>query len=234
VAFDGGVDFGSLFVAKVQDVEHGALREELEAADELSFFRLEVELAKGLFGFEGQAATVEDGALMLEAKLFLLLEVFVDALDAADDLVVVGEEQLEIEVRGITQGVNRTGRVRRGGIFEDAEDMGERVHIAERSEDGGVAGRVLMKTADVHVLNRGVGDFFRVEERSELVKTRLRDFGDADASGGGGGLGVEMGLGEDAEEGGLADERVADDAGLHGGGIVTRPEARFLTRELRR
>jgi hypothetical protein len=217
-------------VAQIQDIEHGTLGEELETAGELGLFGLEVEFAKGLFGFEGQAATVEDGALVLEAGVFLLLEVLVDALDAANDLVVIGQEQFEIEVGGVAQRVNRAGRVRHGGIFEDAEDMGERVHIAKRSEDGGVAGRDFMKAADVHVLNYSVGDLLGVEERSELVETRLGDFGDADVSGGGGGLGVEMGFGEDAEEGGLADEREADDAGLHKRGIVTRPEARFVTR----
>ena len=168
-------------------------------------------------------AALEDVAFVLERGVFLFLEVLVEAFEAAGDLIEVAEYQFEFEIGGVAERVDTAGGVGNGRIVENAQDVGDGVHFAERSKQGGVARAVFLRplqAADVHVLHCRVGDFSRLVKSGELVEARLGNFGDADVSGRGGGLGVEMGFREDAEEGGFADLWQADDAGLHEFGIV--------------
>ena len=183
----------------------------------------EVELAKGFFAFEMRLAALEDMAFVFEMGILLFLKVLVEAFEAAGDLIEVAEYQFEFEIGGVAERVDTAGGVGNGRIVENAQDVGDGVHFAERSKQGGVARAVFLRplqAADVHVLHCRVGDFSRLVKSGELVEARLGNFGDADVSGRGGGLGVEMGFREDAEEGGFADLWQADDAGLHEFGIV--------------
>jgi len=96
--------------------------------------------------------------------------------------------------------------------------MDERVDLTEMADVGGLFEGVLSYSADVDVLDGGVGEFLGVVEVGELVEPIVGNFGDSDVGFARVGIGAfgEADFGEDSEERGLADLGKTDDAGFHG------------------
>ena len=222
MARDGGIEFADFVIAQIQHVEHGTLREKHEAGEHLALLRRELELAQRPLGGDRLLAAQQQRLLVLERRLFFSLEVFLQALEPALDLLEVGEHQFEVQRDGVAQRVDAAGRVRHGGIVEDAQHVRQRVHFAQRREDGGIARAALGHAADVHVVDGGVGHLARLVERGELIDARLGNACDADVRGRARGFFVEVRARENSKQSGLADLRKSDDSSLHGPRMVAQ------------
>ncbi len=223
VALDGRVELGDFAVAKIQDVQHGPLREKFVAVDRLPFIRIEFQFAQRLLRFDGRLAAVQQDQFLLENRLLLFLQIFFHALDAPRDLIEVGEHQFQIEHFGVAQRIDRTRRMRHGGIVEDAQHVSERVHFAQRRKHGGILRAVFHHAADVDIFDRGVGNLFRIVKLGQLFEARFRHARHADVRGRARRLLVQLRACQNFEQSCLADLRKPDDPCLHRFGIVAQP-----------
>ncbi len=164
--------------------------------------------------------------LLLDGGVFFALEVFLHALQAALDLFEVGEHQLQIERLRVAQRIDAARRMRHGGIVEDAQHVGQRVHFAQRRQRG-IARSLFFRgagdAAHVHVFHRGVGDLFRLIKRGQLIDARLRHARHAHVRGASRRFFVQMSPRQNAEESCFADLRQPHDSRLHKPQIVAQP-----------
>ena len=159
------------------------------------------------------------------------LEVFFQALQPFFDLAEIADHEVEFDILDVAQGIDRAD-MRDGGIFESAQDVDQRVHVAEMADVGGLLQRFLANGAHVHVFDGGVGEFLGVVESGQLVEALVGNFGHADMRLAGVRIRLfgEMRLGEDAKQRCLAYLGQADDAGFHGSGLRCRvSDVRNLT-----
>ena len=202
--------------ADIQRVQNRLLRKEHEALDELSLFRRHFELAKGLLLFEGFFGAQEQGVFALELAGALLLQVFLDALEALLDLGQVADHQVELDVLDVAQGIDGAD-VRNGVVFKGAQHVNERVDVAQAGEEGGFLQGFLADGGDVDVFDGGEGGLLGRVEGGELVEPLVGHARHADVRLARIGVAAlfELGLGQDLEQRCLAYLRQADDAGFH-------------------
>jgi len=202
VLLDGLVEFGGFVVTEIQHVEHRPLRKKEKTADGLALLGCKFEFPQRFFGFEMHLALFENTLLMLEQRVLLFLQVLFDPFQALGNLIVVRKNQLKIEIGGIAKRIDAALGMRHAGIVEDANDVGDGIHIAQRSE--AFAHALFLHAGEIHVLHRGVGDLLWVVELGKFAETRLGNLGNADvrrlAA-----LRVHVGFGEDSKQRGLSD-----------------------------
>jgi hypothetical protein len=206
------VHFGGFFIAKIQDVEHGALGQKEEAANGFAFFGGKLKFTKRFFGFEMRFTLFKDTLFVFQNRILLFLEVLFNALKAFADLVVVGEDEFQVEVGGVAKRIDTTLGVRDRGIVEDADHVSDGVDVAERGE--AFAHAFFLDAGKIDVLNGGVGDFLGVIEFGELREPGLGNLGHANVRGLRA-LGVHVSFGEDAEESSFSDLRQSNNSCLH-------------------
>src|SRR5579872_3204940 len=107
--------------------------------------------------------------------------------------------------------------------------MRQGVHLPERRQHRGVLGAILDHAADVHVFDRGIGDFLWIVKLGELLQARLRNPRDSHVSGRAGRLLIELRPRQDFEQSSFSDLRKSDDPCLHRLQIVAYPCAQRLT-----
>jgi hypothetical protein len=181
-------------------IEDGLLREELEALDELLLVGGHVEFAKRFLLFEGFFGTEKKSLLALELAGAALLEVFFETFEALLDLAEVADDEVEVDVLDVAEGVDGA-YVGDGIVLEGAQDVNERVDVAQAGEEGGFFEGLFADGGDVGVFDGGVGCLFRVVKGREFVESGVRYSCDADVllAGIGVSLLFEFGLGEDLE-----------------------------------
>ena len=107
--------------------------------------------------------------------------------------------------------------MRNGVVFKRAENVNERVHLAQMADVGGLFQRVLADGADVDVFDRGVRQLLRVVERGQLVEALVGTLATPMCAS----RGFENACSErltlsECEKRCLADLRQTDDASFHG------------------
>ena len=135
----------------------------------------------------------------------------------------VGEDELEVELLEVAGRVDAAGRMRVGRILERADDVEQRVGVAQARE---VVGRQLLgpdaalgrgrRRGQVDVRDVGLDDLLGLEDLGQPVEARVGDLDDADVERDpavAAGLGVAAGQG--VEDGGLATPGKPDDGDLH-------------------
>src|ERR1019366_2963726 len=127
------------------------------------------------------------------------------------------DHEIELDVLDVAQGIDRAD-VRNRIVFKRAENVNERVHLAQMADVGRLFQRVLADGADVYILDRGVGQLLRLIERGQLVEPLVGHLGDADVR-----LAWvckrvlgKIHLRQYAKQRCLADLRQTDDASFHG------------------
>ena len=70
--------------------------------------------------------------------------------------------------------------MRNGVVFKGAENVNERVHLAQMADVGGLFQSVLADRADVDIFDRGVRQLLRIVERGQLVEALVGHLGYAD------------------------------------------------------
>src|SRR6267154_3296183 len=121
-------------------------------------------------------------------------------------------------------------------IVKYTQHVRQRVHLAQRSEHGGILRAVLDHAADIDVFNRGVRDFFWSVELGQLFEAWLRYASHPDMCRRARGLLVQFRARQNFEQSCLSDLRKPDDPSLHRFGIVTyftRAPSRAHTRAVR-
>ena len=186
--------------ADVDDVEHGPLREKHEALDELLFLVGHFEFSEREFRLEGFFGAEKESLFAFEFAGAALLEVLLEALEALLNLAEVADDQIEIDVLDVAQGIDRAD-VGDGIVLEGAQDVDERVDVAQAGEESSFFEGFFADGGDVGVFDGGVGGLFGAVEGGELVEAGIRNSGDADVllAGIGVGLLLELGLGENLE-----------------------------------
>ena len=166
--------------------------------------------------------------LVLGADLRVDLGELAEAGEAGLEDLEVGEQQLVLDDRDVAGGVDRALDVDDVAVLEAADDLEDRVRVADVGEElvaeALALARALHQPRDVDELDRRVDDVLRVDHVREDREARVghRDDGGVGLDGAEGevlGLRV-LGAGEGVEEGGLADVGQADDADVecHGAG----------------
>ena len=156
-----------------------------------------------------------------------------EPLDPALGHRQVGEHELEVEPLEVAGRVDAPVGMRVGRVLEGADDVEQRVGVAQARE---VVGRQLLgpdvalgrgrRRGQVGVGDVGLDDLLGLEDRGQRVEPRVGHLDDADVEGDpavAAGLGVAPGQG--VEDGGLARSGKPDDGDLHRwivAGISTR------------
>ena len=145
-----------------------------------------------------------------------LLQVLLDALQPLLNLAEIVDDQVEVNVLDIAQGIDGP-HVRNRVVFESAHHVGQRIHIAQVGGEGGFVQRFLAERRNIGVLDAGVHQLLGVVQRGQAVKAIIGDFGDAEM-----GLArIAVGalrhllLGQHYEQRCLAYLRQAYDSGFH-------------------
>ncbi len=73
------VQIGGVGFSQVQDIQHGLLGQELEAADALFVVGVEFQFTERLVGFDGGFALLEEFEFAIEFGILDLLAIFVEA-----------------------------------------------------------------------------------------------------------------------------------------------------------
>ena len=156
----------------------------------------------------------------LGADLGIDLGELADAGDARLEHLEVGEQQLVLDDRDVARGVDRPLHVDDVAVLEAADDLEDRVRVADVREElvaePLALARALHEPRDVDELDRRVDDVLRVDHVREDREARVGDGHDRRvrldrAEGEVLRLRV-LRAGEGVEEGGLADVGQADDA----------------------
>ena len=145
------------------------MREEHEALDELLFFRRHFQFAQGLFFFKRIFGAQKQRLLALQFAGAALLQVLFHALEAFFDLGEIADHQVEFDVLDVAQRIDGAD-VRNGVVFKGAEDVDQRVDVAQAGEEGGLLEGFLADGGDVDVFDGGVGGLLGRVEGRELVE----------------------------------------------------------------
>ncbi len=119
--------------------------------------------------------------------------------------------------------------MRHGGIVKHAQNVGQRVHFAQRRKHRGILRAVFYHAANVHILDRRVRDLFWIVELGKLFEARFRHARHAHVRRRAGRLLIQPRARQNFEQSCLADLRKPNDPSLHRGQIVAYPCAsRFV------
>ena len=155
------------------------MREKCKSGQRLLFFRLEFQLAQRLFGFESLLADGQQPMLQFQVRLLLALQIFFEALEALGGLLEIVVHQLDLDILDIAHGIDAARGMRHGGIVEQPHHVGQRVRFAQRHQRRGIFLAVLLHSADVHVLDRGVSNFLGLENLRQFGHALIRHARDA-------------------------------------------------------
>lgn len=225
----GGGDQGALLVLEVLvdqlvlvDVEHVEERldrEEVQLVEELALLGAgrDARREEGLAGLQDLLRVLDRGEhrdlLLLEAGLLR------QARDGLLDGLEVGEDQLGVDRLDVVLGRDLAVDVDDVLVLEGADDLADRVGLADVREEL-VAQALTLRRApddagDVDEVHRGRQELLGVEDLRELVEARVRDADHSD-------VGLDRGervvgrqhvvLGQGVEQGRLADIRQTDDS----------------------
>ncbi len=100
-------------------------------------------------------------------------------------------------------------------LFEGAQHVNQRVHIAQAGQERGLFQRLLPDGRHVNKFNRCVGGLFRRVERRELIQPLVGHARHADVLLARVAAILEFGLGKNLEQRSFAHLRQADNASLH-------------------
>src|SRR5437868_301764 len=185
----------------VEYAEHGLFAEKHESADTLLVFGIHLHLAQRTLGLKMCLGADQQVVLALQFRRAHLLQVLLHALHAFFDLAKVADDKVEINILNVAQRIDFAD-VRNGGIVEGANNVGERVHLAEVADVGSLFQCLLSNRADVYVFDGSMDELFRVVECGQTIQSIVRDLGDSDvclARVGEGVLG-KLGLGQNAKQ----------------------------------
>ncbi len=90
-----------------------------------------------------------------------LLQVFLDALQPLLHLAEIVDDEVEINVLNVAQRID-CADVRDGVVLEGANDVGQRINIAQVGGEGSLVQRFLAKRRDIGILDAGMHQFLRV------------------------------------------------------------------------
>ena len=114
-----------------------------------------------------------------EFRRLHLLQVFFQTLEPFFDLAEIADHEIELDILDVAQRIDGAD-MRNRIVFKSAQNVNERIHLAEMADVGGLFQRVLANGAYVHVLDRGMGQFLGMVEGGKLVEALVGDFGDSD------------------------------------------------------
>ena len=206
----------------VADVEHRLRGDEAEGAHRERLLGGELEAADRAAFVQALEAAPED----LDAKLRLLVAgagLPAGLVEGALDLLQVGEHQLGADRVDVAERVDRAGDMHDVVVLEAADDLKDRVDLADVREElvaealpGACAGD---EAGDVDEPHRGGDHLLGLDQRLDAGEARIGHRHDAHI-GLDGAEGVVLRLdasgGQGVEEGALADIGQADDAAVHG------------------
>ena len=76
-------------------------------------------------------ALLQNSLLQLELLVSLLLQIFFQPFQPLINLLQVGKNQLQLQIRHISQRINRSLRMRHAGIVKNPNHMRNRINLAE-------------------------------------------------------------------------------------------------------
>ncbi len=118
--------------------------------------------------------------------------------------------------------------MRHSRIVKDAQHVGQGIHFPQRRKHCGIFRPVFHHAADVNIFDRGIRNFLRVIQRSQLFEPRLRHSRNANVRGRARRLLVQLRARQNFEKRSFADLRKPNDPSLHRVRIVAYPRARRL------
>ena len=107
---------------------------------------------------------MQELVFFFEFRRLHFLQIFFEAFEAFFDLAQIADHQIELDVLDIAQGIDGAD-VRNGVVLKRAENVNERVDLAQMADVGSLFQGVLADGAHVDVFDRSVGKFFGVIER---------------------------------------------------------------------
>ena len=153
-----------------------------------------------------------------------LLQVFFDALQSLLHLPEIVDDQIEVDVLDVAQGIDASD-VRNGIVFEGADHVGQRVDVAQVGGEGRLVQRLLAERGNVGVLHAGMDQFLGVIECGQAVEPVVRDLGDAEVRLARIAALRDLLLGQHDEQRSLAYLGQANDSGFHEVAFSPRPSA---------
>ena len=125
-------------------------------------------------------ARIEQVMFALDLRRLHLLQVFLHALQALLDLAQIVDDEVEVDVLDVAQRIDGAD-VRDGVVFEGADDVGQRVDVAEVGREGGLVQRFFARARRRRRTRRWRGSsFLRVVKRGQAVETVVGNLGDAE------------------------------------------------------
>jgi len=144
----------------------------------------------------------------------------------------IGEDELGVDHFDVAHGIDRSRDMVDVGTLEATHDLDDRIDLADVAQEliseALALTRASDQSGDIHKLNCGGQDFFRLRHCGQLGQPVIRHIHDAD-------IGLDRakrkirrlrlaGASDGIEEGGLSDIRQSDDSGFQhrGGTLATR------------
>ena len=125
---------GQLRLVEVDDEQQRFCRQELESAQPLQIFTLQIQRAERPALFERGAAERDHVALAFEFRGPAFLQIFLEPLEASLGDAEVRKDQLVFHRLGVARRIDRARRVGDRGIVERADDVDERVGVLVRGD----------------------------------------------------------------------------------------------------
>ena len=85
---------------------------------------------------------------------------------------MVGKNQLQLQIRSISQRIDVALRVRHARIVKHANHMRNRIHLTQRGQR--IPHPLLLHSAKIDVLHSGIRNFLGIVKLSQLQQPRLR------------------------------------------------------------
>ena len=156
-------------------------RQQLKTTQPPRVFRRQAKRAQRLPGLERSPAADEDVALFSEIRIRTLLDVALEPFEAAFDDAKIGKDDLVFHGTNVACRIDRSGRVRHGGVAEHPHDVQQRVGVPEgrQIEHRLRAGLRAARAGNVSELHRRRHVLFRVEERCQTIEPLVGHAGHA-------------------------------------------------------
>ena len=216
-----------LALGDVGDVDDGFERQERRFGEQFLFVVGKVERAGAEPSVKPRLDLFERG--VFRGERLVVFDEFGEPFDPAVDNLEVREDQLEVDGLDVADGIDAAVDVNDIVVVEAADDVNDRVALADVGEELIAQTLALRRAAhqprDVDELDDGGGVFFGVIHFGENVQPLVRDGDDADvgvdrAEGIVGGLRARVG--QRVEERALPHVRKSDDAEFHSSSLSIR------------
>ena len=156
-------------------------RQQLKTTQTARVVRRQAKRAQRLPGFERSPAADEDVALFAQFRIQTLLDVALEPFEAAFDDAKIGEDDLVFHGTNVACRIDRSRRVRHGGIAKHPHDVQQRVGVPERRqiEHRLRAGLRAARAGNVRELHRRRHVLFRIEECCQTIEPLVGHAGHA-------------------------------------------------------